>query len=140
MTFTKKSCLEKQQDILQLLLPSDFSRDTLYDSLIRLGKRPTSFDVGKRLSPYLVAGCQSDLYLYEQYREGCLYFFFHSDSLISAGITFLFTHVYSGEAPEIILTTPPTFFEPLKKHLSIGRVQGGEAVFLRIKQLSVHYL
>ncbi len=98
------------------------------------------FDKTQLLKENLVIGCQSDLYLYERYQDGRLFFFSYTEALISAGIASLFCEVYSGETPVTILTCKPEFFQQLSQYLSFGRVNGGEALYMKMKQLSIRYL
>ncbi|WP_041467937.1 SufE family protein [Chlamydia felis] len=133
-------CLKKQLLISQMLFPEKFHKDTLYDTLLNFGSRSNSFDKSKITREHLVLGCQSDLYLYEVHQEGRLFFFTHTEALISSGIAALFSEVYSGETPVTILTCKPVFFDQLSQYLSIGRVNGGESLYMRMKQISVRYL
>lgn len=133
-------CLQKQQKIISTLFSEQTSKNDLYDALIRLGSQERVYDSSKKTSDYLVKGCQSDLYLYEIYKEEKLYFFTYTDALISSGLASLFVDIYSGETPETILTSPPIFFEKLKQYLSMGRVHGGESLFMKMKQIAVKYL
>ncbi|EPP34911.1 fe-S metabolism associated domain protein [Chlamydia ibidis] len=133
-------CLEKQDKIIQLLFPKKFNKDVLYNTLMSFGSDKSNFDRNKVSQDTLVPGCQSDLYLYEIYCDGRLFFFTYTEALISSGIAHLFSQVYSGEHPETILTCKPIFFEKLSQYLSIGRVNGGDSIYMRMKQIAVRYL
>ncbi|QXE26935.1 SufE family protein [Chlamydia buteonis] len=133
-------CLKKQHRILQTLFPEKFHKDMLYNTLLDFGSQSKNFDKSKISRENLVLGCQSDLYLYEVYQEGRLFFFTHTEALISSGIAVLFAEVYSGETPVTILTCKPVFFDQLSQYLSFGRVNGGESLYMRMKQISVQYL
>ncbi|ANG65786.1 SufE family protein [Chlamydia gallinacea] len=134
------SCLEKQNRISQFLLAEPLHPDTLYASILKIGARPREFDTSKISKKNLVLGCQSDLYLYETYQKGRLFFFTHTEALISSGIAAIFTEIYSGELPETVLTCKPVFFDKLSQYLSLGRRAGGEALYMRMKQISIRYL
>lgn len=140
MANAENSCLKKQQTLIGQLFNSSVSRQQLYDILIRMGSQTNVYDPNKQSPAYLVKGCQSDLYLYETFDSGQLFFFTYTEALISAGLARCFTDIYSGETPEVILTCPPLFFDQLKQHLSMGRVQGGESLFMKIKRIAVSYL
>lgn len=131
-------CLQKQHALIDKLF--SVSKNQLYDALIHMGSQPRPYDPSKLLPSYLVKGCQSDLYLYETFTNGKLYFFTHTDALISSGLARCFVDIYSEETPETVLTCPPMFFEQLKQHLSMGRVHGGESLFMKMKQTAVRYL
>lgn len=134
------SCLQKQNQVISILFSDQTSKNELYDTLIRLGSQPRTFDSSKQTSDYLVQGCQSDLYLYEIYENDKLYFFTYTDALISSGLASLFVDIYSGESPETVLTCTPLFFNRLKPYLSMGRMHGGESLFMKMKQIAVQYL
>ncbi|MEF9520187.1 SufE family protein [Chlamydia crocodili] len=133
-------CLKKQHRISQMLFPEKFHKDVLYNSLLDIGSQSKTFDKSKITRENLVLGCQSDLYLYEIHQEGRLFFFTYTEALISSGIAALFAEVYSGETPVTILTCKPVFFDQLSQYLSIGRINGGESLYMRMKQISVRYL
>ncbi|EPP36032.1 hypothetical protein BOKEGFJH_00465 [Chlamydia avium] len=133
-------CLKKQHRICQILFPEPFDQDNLYASILKMGELSREFDKSKLVRENLVVGCQSDLYLYEICQEGRLFFFTHTESLISSGIASMFADIYSGEFPETILTCKPFFFDKLSQYLSLGRKTGGEALYLRMKQISVRHL
>lgn len=134
------SCLKKQNLISQTLFAEPFSQDSLYASILKIGALSREFDTSKMTKDHLVLGCQSDLYLYEVYQKGLLFFFTYTEALISSGISAMFTKIYSGESPETILTCKPIFFDKLSQYLSLGRRAGGEALYMRMKQISVRYL
>ncbi|WP_348662895.1 SufE family protein [Chlamydia vaughanii] len=134
------SCLKKQHRISQVLFPEKFHQDALYNTLLDFGSRSKTFDKCKIAQENLVLGCQSDLYLYEIYQDGCLFFFTYTEALISSGIAALFAEIYSGETPVTILTCRPIFFDKLSQYLSLGRINGGESLYMRMKQISVRYL
>lgn len=123
-----------------MLFPEKFHKDVLYNTLLDIGSKSKAFDKSRITRENLVLGCQSDLYLYEVYQEGRLFFFTYTEALISSGIAALFAEVYSGETPVTILTCKPVFFDQLSHYLSIGRVNGGESLYMRMKQISVRYL
>lgn len=132
--------MKKQYNIIKKLFPEPFQKDTLYLKLMENSSSSGSFDKQHMIKENLVTGCQSDLYLYEVYQNGRLFFFTYTEALISSGIAALFTEVYSGETPSIILTCKPIFFQQLTPYLSFGRVNGGESLYMRMKQIAVKYL
>lgn len=134
------SCLAKQKEILQLLFPENWTQDSLYSTLLTIGAKTEAFDTDKITEDYLVVGCQSDLYLYEHYQDGYLFFFTHTEALISSGLATVLTKIYSGETPSTILTCKPLFLDTLHQNLSLSRRHGIEAILLRMKQISVQYL
>nr|CRI42198.1 Uncharacterized protein BN1224_DC9_AM_00020 [Chlamydia pneumoniae] len=133
-------CLKKQHKIIEKLFPEPFQKDHLYLKLMENSSSRDAFDKKRMLKENLVVGCQSDLYLYEVYQDGILFFFTYTKALMSSGIASLFTEVYSGETPSTILTCKPIFFQRLTPYLSFGRLNGGESLYMRMKQIAVQYL
>ncbi|MGE3954645.1 MAG: SufE family protein [Parachlamydiales bacterium] len=88
---------------------------------------------------HLVPGCQSRVYLAPHVEGRLLYLSAASDALISAGLAHLLVAVYSGETPEAILRTPPTFFKELGilSSLSPGRANGLASMWRRIQELAL---
>ncbi|WP_420834798.1 SufE family protein [Candidatus Chlamydia sanziniae] len=126
--------------VIRKLFSEPFYKDALYLGLMGYNIESHSFDKQQIRKENLVLGCQSNLYLYEVYQEGRLFFFTYTEALISGGIASIFTEVYSGETPTTILTCKPVFFERLREYLSFGRVNGGESLYMKMKQISVRYL
>ncbi|AGW39072.1 SufE family protein [Chlamydia pecorum] len=133
-------CLKKQHALIQKFFSNSCSKEFLYQKLMEKPLHQSIFDEKQIKKENLVLGCQSDLYLYEVYEEGRLFFFTYTEALISSGIAKLFCHVYSGENPYTILTCKPIFFQQLSKYLSLGRITGGESLYLKMKQIACRYL
>lgn len=118
------------------------SPEQVYDRLIELGQKAKAEPFSWKSSEYLVKGCQSQLYLYSYLQEGLVIFKAFSDALISMGLAQLLVQVYSGEKPEDILTTPPTFLDVLKipSALTPNRANGLYHIHLKMKQEALAHL
>ncbi|WP_213357553.1 SufE family protein [Chlamydiifrater phoenicopteri] len=132
------SCQEKQHLLVSTLnnLPS---KEAFYQALIELGREPVVFPSEHKIEQNLVRGCQSNLYLTCQLTENKLIFAASSEALLSLGMTKLFLIAYSEETPQTLFSTPPIFSEKLQFYssISLGRQQGMNALFLKMKLLAV---
>jgi cysteine desulfuration protein SufE len=129
------SCLKKQED-LQTLLSSCPNRDLLYQRLMELGKSLPPYPELNKTSSFLVAGCQSQMYLCHQIVDNNFFFYASSDALISSGLAALLLSIYNGEPAEVILKCPPTILQKLNiaSLLTPSRASGLASIHLRIKQ------
>lgn len=118
------------------------SKEMLYQRIIDWGKRLKVLDDRWKTEENRVSGCQSILYLHASHRDGLMYFSAASDALISSGLAALLIEAYSGENPETILTSTPTFFEEIgiASSLTPGRANGFASLFFKMQQTSVPYL
>jgi cysteine desulfuration protein SufE len=118
------------------------ARETLYQRIIEWGKKLPPFELEWKKEEHRVSGCQSLMYLYSCCEKSNVYFYASSDALISAGLAALLIEVYSGEPPDAILITPPTFLEELgiPAALSAGRANGLSSLYLKMKQEALRHL
>jgi cysteine desulfuration protein SufE len=118
------------------------SREALYQKIMEWGKQLPPFREELKIEKNRVMGCQSVMYLYSYSEKGRVYFGASSDALISAGLAALLIEIYSGEPPDTILITPPTFLEEIgiPAALSPGRVNGLASLYLKMKQEALSYL
>jgi len=123
---------EKIASLVKLF--ANLTLDQKYEKIIELGKNaPPMKDKTKEL---LVAGCQSQTYLYTCSEDDWVHFTGTSDALISAGLIQLLIQVYSGERPETILQHQPDYLKELDiyANLSPTRSNGLASMHLRMKQ------
>lgn len=97
-----------------------------YEYLIELGKSLPLIDPQYKTPEHLIKGCQSQVWLYAESKEGKLYFTADSDAIITKGIVALLVKVFSGHTPTDILTADIHFIDQigLKEHLSPTRANG----------------
>ena len=88
-----------------------------------------------------VRGCQSQVWLFGDLRDGGVWFQADSDALISGGLVALILRVYSGRTPDEILANEPDFIEAIgmSEHLSMTRSNGLRAVVKQIKMYALAY-
>lgn len=123
--------------INKILLATDPS--VIYEELILLGKEASSFPSKAKIADNLIKGCQSELYLTYEKKEGKLYFSCASEALISKGIACFVLCLINGKNAKEILYYP---FDELKKInlpliLSPSRSNGLRAILQTIKQIAL---
>ena len=111
---------------------SDLRNSYIIDLGRKLPPMPTEYHTDK----YIVKGCQSQVWVHTNHRDGRLYFDADSNAAIPKGLIALAVRLYSGRTPAEIAGTPPDFIERIgmSKHVSSGRSNGLMAVIGRMKQ------
>ncbi len=134
-TSSIKEKIEKlKKKFLALEIPAE-----KYHLIIDLGKYLPPMDPKYKTEASLVSGCQSQLYIHAEKRDGKIFFSGTTDALISAGLAALLIETYSGETLETIFTTPPYFIQDLGIYgsLSPNRAQGLIHIYQKMKHLSI---
>lgn len=110
-----------------------------YAYIIDLGKNLTPIDEEYRQDKYLITGCQSNVWLQADFKEGKLYFKADSDAIITKGIISLLIRVLSERTPQEILNSQLGFIDTigLTAHLSPTRSNGLNSM---IKQMKIYAL
>lgn len=105
-------------------------------------------DLGKELPPMadelhtedrLVRGCQSQVWLAYEYRDGKLYFHADSDAFIVKGLLAVVLAAFNGQPPEMINHVDvDAYFSRLDllQHLSSTRGNGLKAMVKRIQDIA----
>ena len=116
---------EKKEQIIEEFSMFDEWLDK-YEYLIELGKALAPYPEEKKTDDRLIKGCQSRVWLDAQMSGGTLVFSADSDAVITRGIISLLVGVYSGRAPQEILSDDFSFLETigLKENLSPTRANG----------------
>ena len=110
-----------------------------YEYIIELGKELPLIDEQYKTEQYLISGCQSQVWLHADYRDGLIYFTADSDAIITKGIINLLIRVLSGRTPQEILDCNLEYIDQigLKEHLSPTRSNG---LVSMIKQIKIYAL
>lgn len=110
-----------------------------YKELIHLGKELNAYPEDKREDKYKVKGCQSQVWLFPEFKDGRVYFYADSDAMLVKGIVGLLVNVYSDATPDEILSTKPEFLKEvgITEHLSMNRSNGLAAM---MKQMQMYAL
>ena len=106
-----------------------------YQYLIDLGRKLPPFPEEYRRDEFKLKGCQSQVWLVGEKRDGRLVFHSISDAAIVSGIIAVLLRVYSDRTPQEILATEPDFVAAigLDQHLSPTRKNGLGAMLKAIK-------
>ena len=106
-----------------------------YKELIQLGRTLAPYPEDKRDEKYKVKGCQSQVWLYPEFKDGRVYFHADSDALLVKGIVGILVSVYSDASPDEILATKPDFLAEvgIQEHLSMNRSNGLAAMMKQIQ-------
>ncbi len=106
-----------------------------YQYLIDLGRKLPAFPEEYRRDEFKLKGCQSQVWLVGEKRDGRLVFHAISDAAIVSGIIAVILRVYSDRTPAEIVATEPDFVAAigLDQHLSPTRKNGLGAMLKAIK-------
>ena len=106
-----------------------------YNYIIELGKDLPMIDPQYKTEEYLISGCQSQVWLHPEMKDGKLFFTADSDAIITKGIVNLLIRVLSGHTPQEILDNDLSYIDTigLKNHLSPTRSNGLASMIKQIK-------
>lgn len=129
----------QQQVVEEFSLFSDWMEK--YEYLIELGRALPPFPEENKRDENLIAGCQSRVWLYVQFKNGILTFSADSDAIITKGIVSLLIHVFSGHSPNEIIESEMDFIDKigLKDNLSPTRANGLLSMINKIKIYATIY-
>lgn len=131
---------EKQERLLEELgLFHDWTER--YEYVIGLGKKLPPLPDAARDAEHLIKGCQSQVWLDAEKKDGRVHFSADSDSLITKGMIALFIEVLSGETPDAILTADMGFIDRtgLKEHLAPTRANALNLMATQMKQRALAF-
>lgn len=107
-----------------------------YKYIIDLGKELPEMDASLRTDEFLVRGCQSQVWLVDEWRAGKLFFQADSDAFIVKGLLGVVLAAFNGKTPgEILAFDIDAYFAQLDllQHLSSTRGNGLKAMVKRIQ-------
>jgi len=112
-----------------------------YGYIIELGKDVPELDRQYKNKQNLIQGCQSQVWLHAEFREGKIYFQTDSDAILTKGLAYMLVKVYNGQTPDDILNHEPWFIEKLdlQHHLSPTRANGLSSMVKQIKLYALAY-
>ena len=93
---------ETEEELIQEFEMFDDWMDK-YNYIIELGKDLPMIDSQYKTEEFLISGCQSQVWLHPEMRDGKLFFSADSDAIITKGIVNLLIRVLSGRTPQEIL-------------------------------------
>jgi cysteine desulfurase csdAE len=134
------SIKEKQQELIDdFTFLSDWEQK--YEYIIDLGKELKGLPEEKKNEDILIKGCQSQVWLDAELRDGKIFFLADSDGILPKGIISLLVGVYSGHTAEEILDSDFDFISKigLQEFLSPSRANGLASMIKQIKFYAVAY-
>ena len=134
------SIKEKQQELIDdFAFLSDWEQK--YEYIIDLGKELKGLPEEKKKEDILIKGCQSQVWLDAELRDGKIFFLADSDGILPKGIISLLVGVYSGHTAEEILAADFDFISKigLQEFLSSSRANGLASMIKQIKFYAVAY-
>ena len=110
-----------------------------YEYVIGLGKKLTPMDDTLQTSDRLIQGCQSQVWLDAENKDGNIVYTADSDSLITKGMIALFINTLSGQKPDDILSADMSFIDQtgLKEHLAPTRANALNLMARQMKKLAL---
>jgi cysteine desulfuration protein SufE len=124
----------KQQEIIDEFAIYDDWMDK-YEYIIELGKSVPTLAPELKTTERLIDGCQSNVWLATDIKDGKMQFSADSDAIITKGIIGLLIQVYNNESPAAILQSELFFINEigLAEHLSPTRANGLLSMVKRMK-------
>ena len=97
-----------------------------YENIIDIGKTVPLIDPKYKDEAHLIKGCQSQVWLHSDYKDGKIFYSADSDAIITKGLVAMVIRVLSGHTPEEIKNANMSFIDKigLKEHLSPTRSNG----------------
>lgn len=129
---------ETQQKIID-----EFSRlngwEDRYKRIIDLGKQLPPLAEEFKIEKYKVKGCQSQVWLVANLKDGLVFYDVDSDAMIVRGLAAILKQVYSGRSPQDIIGAPTDFLEKigLTTHLSQSRSNGLAAMVRQFRNYAL---
>jgi cysteine desulfuration protein SufE len=133
--------LDAQAEIVDVFSMFDDWTDR-YQYIIDLGRKLPDLPAEQKIESNRLRGCQSQVWMVTENRDGRLHYDAISDSAIVSGLIALMLKVYSDRRPAEIIATPPSFIKDieLEEHLSPTRSNGLGAMVQQIRQFAVEAL
>lgn len=112
-----------------------------YKHIIEQGRNLDPLDEKYKVEENLVRGCQSQVWLHTYLEDGKVIFEADSDAAITKGLVALMVRFYSGQDPETIISTPPSFIKRIgmEQHLSPTRSNGLASMVKQMKIYAMAY-
>ena len=129
----------QQQIIKEFESLSDWTER--YKHIIKQGRNLDPLDEQYKVEENLVRGCQSQVWLHTQLKDGKVIFEADSDAAITKGLVALMVRFYSNQKPDDIIATSPTFIKKIgmQEHLSPTRSNGLASMVKQMKIYAMAY-
>ena len=112
-----------------------------YEYLIDLGKSLPLIAEEDKTEERLIKGCQSQVWVHAEMKDGKLIFTADSDAIITKGIIALLIRVFSNQTPQDIAQSSIRFIDEigLKEHLSPTRANGLVSMIKQLKHYAIAF-
>lgn len=112
-----------------------------YEYLIDLGKSLPMIDEKYKTEDKLIKGCQSNVWMHSELKDGKVIYTADSDAIITKGMVALMVRVLSNHTPDEIMNSKLDFIEKtgLTQHLSPTRSNGLLSMIKQMKLDAVAY-
>ncbi len=112
-----------------------------YEHLIDLGKSMPLIEDKHKTEDKLIKGCQSQVWMHSELKEGKIVYTADSDAIITKGMVALMIRVLSNHTPQEIIDSKLDFIEKigLTKHLSPTRSNGLLSMIKQMKLDAIAY-
>src|SRR4051794_40221434 len=110
---------EKKQKLLATLARSKDAHER-FVYVVEQGRRQAPLDEAFKTDEFRVEGCLAKLWLAPEFKAGKCYFRADSDSAIMKGIATVLCEFYSGQTPNEIMGSDPSFLSQvgITQHLT----------------------
>ena len=110
-----------------------------YEYVISLGKKLAPMDDDLKTANRLIQGCQSQVWIDAENKDGHIIYSADSDSLITKGMIALFINTLSNQKPDEILSADMSFIDEtgLKEHLAPTRANALNLMARQMKKLAL---
>ena len=112
-----------------------------YEYIIDLGKKLEPLDAKFKIDENKIKGCQSQVWLIADEKEGRIYFKADSDAVIVRGLVSMLIRVLSGHTAQEILDAKLDFIDKIgmKNHLAQTRSNGLLSMVKQMKNYALAY-
>lgn len=113
-----------------------------YEQIIEMGKSLPGLAENLKTDDNRVVGCQSNVWLDSECKEGVMHYEADSDAVITKGLVALVLKILSGQSPEEIVKADLYAVDQigLREHLSPNRKNGMDAMIQTIKERAAKHI
>ena len=131
---------ETEEEIVEEFALFDNWEDK-YEYIINLGKKLEPLDAKFKIDENKIKGCQSQVWLTADEKEGRIYFKADSDAVIVRGLVSMLIRVLSGHTAREILDAKLEFIDRIgmKNHLAQTRSNGLLSMVKQMKNYALAY-
>jgi cysteine desulfuration protein SufE len=106
-----------------------------YEYIIDMGKKLPPLNEAYRTEDNKIKGCQSQVWMHSDLKDGRVYYEADSDAMIVKGLASMLVRVFSGQKPEDIVNAPVRFIDNIgmTSHLAQTRSNGLRAMLKQMK-------